>query len=318
MFDWKTKISTGYIMSLKRSCTKVFSLALFVLFLFVFSTATTSGASDTSTYAERLGWPTGTKVVIFHLDNKGHEHSQNLGSIKALEYGLATSMAIMIDRPEGPEIVEYVKAHPEVDVGLHLNPTLDEGADKIESDIRAEIDKAISMGVTPTHVDSEGASHLRSGQYINSFAKVAIERKIPLLFYGGHMQYISDEAGQNKDLFLSIAQELWDSGLPVIDDILAQRSHSEVYEERKAELIELLRDMKPGITEVIFHPSVNTDEASTSESSAGAGSMGDMALEGEMDVQLLTDRDIKAFIENEGIVLATWRELMSRRNSLPE
>lgn len=46
--------------------------------------------------------------------------------------------------------------------------------------------------------------------------------------------------------------------------------------------------------------------------------MGDLALEGEMDVRLLTDQDIKAFIENEGIVLTTWRELMSRRSSLPE
>jgi hypothetical protein len=38
-----------------------------------------------------------------------------------------------------------------------------------------------------------------------------------------------------------------------------------------------------------------------------------MGMEGEMDVRLITDPDIKASIEKEGIVLTTWRELMKRR-----
>jgi hypothetical protein len=130
------------------------------------------------------------------------------------------------------------------------------------------------------------------------------------------MQYISSEAGSNKELFLSIANKLWDSGLPIIDDILAQRSHSSVYEERKAELIKLLREMKPGITEIIFHCSMKTDDSISDDSSGSSGPGGDMALEGEMDVRLLTDPDIKAFIKSEGIVLTTWRELMNRRSLL--
>jgi chitin disaccharide deacetylase len=288
----------------------------YFLVLFAVMLPAISGAADTSTYAERLGWRAGTKVVILHVDNKGQDHGWNLGSIKALEEGFATSMAIMINRPAGPEIVEYVKAHPQVDAGLHLDPTLNAGADKIESDIRAEIDKAMSMGVKITHVDSEGASHLRGAQYIESFAKVSIEKKIPLLFYGGHMQYIGGEAGANKQLFLSVAKKLWDGGLPVIDDILAQRSHSSGYEVRKAELIKLLQEMKPGITEIIFHCSIRTDDSKTDDTSGAPGSGQDMGLEGEMDVRLLTDPDIRAFIKSDEIVLTTWRELMKRREAV--
>jgi chitin disaccharide deacetylase len=292
-------------------------LTKYLKYLFVCSiilSASAGRSAEPSTYAEKLGWPAGTKAVILHVDNKGQGQGWNLGSIKALEEGLATSMAIMINRPAGPEIVEYVKAHPQVDVGLHLDPTLNAGADKIESDIRAEIDKAISIGVKPTHVDSEGASHLRGAQYINSFVKVAIEKKIPLLFYGGHMQYIGTEAGANKQLFLSIAAKLWNAGLPVIDDVIAHRSHSSDYEERNANLKTLLQEMKPGITEVIFHCSIKTDDSKTDNPSvsSGPGSQ-DMGMEGEMDVRLLTDPDIKAFIKSEGIVLTTWRELMKRR-----
>jgi chitin disaccharide deacetylase len=286
-----------------------------VIFLSVLLAGGASSLADTSTYAERLGWPSGTKAVIFHVDDAGRSHSSNMGTIKALEDGVATSTSIMIPRTGASEFVAYVKMHPAVDAGLHLDLGRGSAADDAEKEIRAQIDKSSSMGLTPTHLDGEGAMQFNT-QYTDRFVKVAIEKKISLLFYGGHMQYISSEAGSNKDLFLSIAKQLWDSGLPVIDDILAQRSHSNIYEERKAELIKLLREMKPGITEIIFHCSMKTGDSSNDDSSGSSGPGGDMALEGEMDVRLLTDPDIKAVITTDGIVLTTWRELMNRRSLL--
>jgi len=322
--------------------------ALSALLFFLVSSGTAFSAGDAPTYAERLGWPKGTRAVIFHVDDAGRSRGSNLGTIQALEEGVGSSTSIMMPRSGAEAFAAYVKAHPSVDAGLHLDITRGISADDAEKEIRAQIDKAFSMGLSPTHLDGEGAMQFNT-QYTDRFVKVAMEKKIPLLFYGGHMQYISAEAGSNKDLFLSISKKLWDSGLPVIDDILAQRSHSEEYEERKANLIELLSDMNPGITEVIFHCSVKTDDEDTNESSgapgpmnmanneahggpeampsgtpddpmaAGAlppgapGAMGDMSLEGEMDIRLLTDPGIKAFMESEGIVLTTWRELMSRR-----
>jgi chitin disaccharide deacetylase len=278
----------------------------------VILTGATSSLAETSTYAERLGWPAGTKAVILHVDDAGRSHGSNLGTIRALEEGVGTSTSIMMPRPGVEEFVEYVKAHPQVDAGLHLDVTRGTAPDAAENEISAQIDKALSMGILPTHLDSEGAMQFNT-QYTDRFVKVAIEKKTPLLFYGGHMQNIGGEAGSNKQLFLSIAQKLWASGLPVIDDILAQRSHSSDYEERKANLIKLLNEMKPGITEIIFHCSMKTDDPKTDDSSGNPGPGQDMSLEGEMDVRLLTDPDIRAFIKSEGIVLTTWRELMKRR-----
>jgi chitin disaccharide deacetylase len=265
------------------------------------------GMTQTATYAERLGWPAGTKSVIFHMDDAGRSHSSNLGTIKSIEEGVGTSTSIMMPREGAQEFVEYVIKHPDVDAGLHLDLTRGLAADEAETEIRAQIEKALSMGIKPTHLDGEGAMQFNT-QYTDRFVKIAVEKKIPLLFYGGHMQYISAEAGSNKQLFLSIANKLWDSGLPILDDILAQRSHSSKYEDRKDDLIKSLREMKPGITEIIFHCSVKA-----AESSASSGPGMDMGMEGEMDVRLLTDPDIKAFIKNNGIVLTTWRELMKRR-----
>lgn len=286
-----------------------------VIFMTVIFSGATSSLAEQSTYAERLGWPAGTKAVILHIDDAGRSHDTNLGTIKALEEGFGTSTSIMMPRQGVEEFVEFVKSHPNVDAGLHLDLTRGISADDAEKEIRAQIDKALSMGITPAHLDGEGAMQFNI-QYTDRFVKVAIDRKIPLLFYGGHMQYISSEAGSNKDLFLSISKKLWDSGLPVLDDILAQRSHSSDYEERKAELIKLLSEMKPGITEIIFHCSVKTDEPQADKATEGPGPGGDMSMEGEMDVRLLTDPDIKAFLNSEGIVLTNWRELMNRRNQV--
>jgi predicted glycoside hydrolase/deacetylase ChbG (UPF0249 family) len=283
--------------------------------MFLIFAGAASSLAETPTYAERLGWPAGTKAVIFHVDDAGRSKGSNMGTIKALEAGVATSTSIMMPRAGAAEFVEYAKAHPAVDAGLHLDLGRGAAADDVEKEIRAQIDKASSMGITPTHLDGEGAMQFNT-QYTDRFVKVAIEKKIPILFYGGHMQYISTEAGSNKELFLSIAKKLWDSGLPVIDDILAQRSHSSDYEERKAELMKLLHEMKPGITEIIFHCSMKTEDPGSDESSGSPGPGGDMSLEGEMDVRLLTDPDIKVFVKGEGIVLTTWRELMKRRTQV--
>ena len=93
------------------------------LVLLIMSTVFGATNTETPTYAERLGWPAGTKVIIFHVDDAGMSHNSNMGAIKALEEGVATSVSVMMPCPWVPEFVEYVKEHPEVDVGLHLTHT---------------------------------------------------------------------------------------------------------------------------------------------------------------------------------------------------
>jgi len=49
-----------------------------------------------STYAEKLGFPKGKKVVIFHVDDVGMSLDGNHGAIEAMEKGVATSCSIMM------------------------------------------------------------------------------------------------------------------------------------------------------------------------------------------------------------------------------
>jgi predicted glycoside hydrolase/deacetylase ChbG (UPF0249 family) len=46
-----------------------------------------------------------------------------MGAIKAIEDGVATSLSIMMPCSWVPEIAAHVKAHPQVDAGVHLTLT---------------------------------------------------------------------------------------------------------------------------------------------------------------------------------------------------
>ncbi len=301
-----------------------------------------SSAAVEPTYAERLGWPAGSKVVIFHIDDAGMCHDANMGTIEALEKGVATSASIMMPCSWVPEFAEYLEKHPDVDAGLHLTLTSEwdnyrwgplagkaavpglvdkEGClwsdvpdvvahatpDEVEAEIRAQVDRALTMGIKPTHLDSHMGT-LFQPTFFQRYLKVGIETGIPILIPGGHMQSIGQEAddlmGQQVR---QIARQVWDAGLPVVDDILANTYDWNSYDEKKTRMLDALRTMKPGITEVIVHctrPSEMFEHISTS---------GETRLS---DLRVLTGPEVKKVIEEEGIILTTWRELKERRDKV--
>jgi len=300
-------------------------------------------SAEEPTYAERLGWPPGSKVVIFHIDDAGMCHDANVGTIEALEKGVSTSTSIMMPCPWVPEFVEYVKAHPDVDAGVHLTftsewdpyrwypvsgpsnvPTLcdQEGyfwdgvsdvvangnADEVEREIRAQVDRAIAMGIKPTHLDSHMATLFSSPLFFHRYMKVGIEYGIPVLAPGGHLQFIGQDMPELNDQIRFIAKQVWDAGLPVIDDAVAATYDWKSFDEKKSKVLNVLRTMKPGITEIIQHctrPSPLFEVISSSSQTR------------LNDLLVALDPEVRKVIEEEGIILTTWRELKTRRDALP-
>jgi hypothetical protein len=68
--------------------------------------AITAKAQQTKTFAERLGWPKGAKVLILHVDDAGMSHDSDEGVEKALTEGVSTSTSVMMPCPWVPEIVK--------------------------------------------------------------------------------------------------------------------------------------------------------------------------------------------------------------------
>lgn len=293
------------------------------------------------TYAERLGWPMGTKVVLFHVDDAGMSYDSDQGVAKALEEGVATSTSVMMPCPWVPHMAAYLKAHPQTDAGVHLTLTSEwdnyrwgplvgryvapglvdpQGylwadvpdvlnhatVEEFEKEIRAQIDKAQALGLAPTHLDSHMGTCFYE-PFMESYVKVGIEKKIPILMIGGHMQYAGAEIGKFRLLLKALGERVWQAGLPVIDDLVTQPTTGPAYEQRKQQLLKLLTDMQPGITEIIVHCTAPTEVFAQISSSGPARAA---------ELRLMLDPDVRAFLRKGGFVLTTWRELKQRRDKV--
>lgn len=302
------------------------------------ATSLTQSISAEKTFAERLGWKATDVVVILHVDDVGMSHASNLGAIESVEKGVATSWSVMMPCPWVPEIAKYLKQHPEVDSGLHLTLTSEwslyrwpplagkprvpglvdeEGClwqsvakvaanatpDEIEMEIRAQVERAERLGLPITHLDSHMGTLFARPDYFERFAKVGIEKGIPILVVGVRGTYVSKENPEATDKLRPWISKIWNAGLPVLDD-LHTASYSWKPAEKTANFIALLKELKPGVTEILFHASIPTDEfplITTSSDSRLA------------DTKALTDPAVKKLIQERGIILTTWRELKERR-----
>jgi predicted glycoside hydrolase/deacetylase ChbG (UPF0249 family) len=292
------------------------------------------------TFAERLGWKAGDVVVILHVDDVGMAHSSNLGAIEAVEQGVATSWAVMMPCPWVPEIARYLKDHPRVDSGLHLTLTSEwqlyrwgplagktqvpglvdpEGClwrgvaevvshaspEEIEREIRAQIERAETLGLPITHMDSHMGTLFARPDYFERYLKVGIEKQIPILAVGGHATYTLEENPEAGAKLRPLVAKIWNAGLPVLDD-LHTASYGWKPAEKTEKLLSLLKDLKPGITEILFHASRPTEDfpliTGSSESRLA-------------DLKALTDPRVKKLIQERGIILTTWRELKERRKN---
>ena len=324
-------------------------LALFALLLM-----TRFGLAQ-ETFAEKLGFPKGAKVIIFHVDDIGMSIDSNLGAVRAMEEGIATSGSLMMPCPWVPGYVAHLKENPSLDIGLHLTltsewdnyrwgpvsgdatPTLLDGQGKlyktvaevvthadpadVDREIRAQLKLARTMGVNPTHLDSHMGTLFAKPEFMASYIKLGMDNGIPVMFPGGHDTEIlktnplaKSLAGQMK----AIGLELWNAGLPVLDDLYdasygwqvpdsAKESDEALQHYRTHAYIRALEEIKPGITMVITHC---TDPSPVFKYITDSG----YTRKGDMLAML--DPELKKYIEDNGIILTTWRELLDRRGKV--
>ena len=289
------------------------------------------------TYAERLGWGPEDRVLIIHCDDGGMSHASNMGAIEALEYGLVTSVSTMTPCSWVSEFAEYVKKHPNTDMGIHLTFTSEwdgyrwgpvagkpavpgladeQGclwdnvrlvvenatADEIETEIRAQIDRAETMGLPITHLDSHMGTLFSNPAFFERYVKVGIEKQIPILM--ASPKGLERELGSRAKMLGAMVERVWKAGLPVIDSV-----HTASYGWKTTEKIphysKAIRNLKPGITEMIVH-------CTKPDTVIDVITGGRELLYG--DYYALISPEVKKVIEEEGIILTTWRELKERRD----
>lgn len=301
-------------------------------------------AAEAKTYAERLGFPAGARVVIFHSDDLGMCLQGNLGTMKSLKEGVVTSTSTMMPTPWVPGWLKILEQNPNVDNGLHLTltsewddyrwgpvagkpavPTLvdkqgclwdnvglvnEHGtADDVEREIRAQIDKALEMGLPVTHIDSHMGTLFSNLEFFKRYVKVGIEYKIPMLITGPNGPLMAKYEGDLAQTLTAegLHEKVWAAGLPVLDDATGQSYGWKTFDEKKKMFTEIVKELKPGVTEIIVHCTMrdeNFDAISPSGDTRQA------------DLDVTTDPEFVQLVKDEGIILTTWRELKERRDKV--
>src|SRR5262249_50029262 len=126
----------------------------------------------------------------------------------------------------------------------------------------AQLDRAVTMGIPITHLDTHMGTLYATPEFTQAYVKVGIEKQIPIMIMGGHMQFIAeDEPDAARQLAVTkLAETVWDAGLPVLDDLLNRTYGWRSFDEKKKNVMAALKEMKPGLTMIIFHCAQPTEE----------------------------------------------------------
>lgn len=145
--------------------------------------------------------------VIINADDFGYCRAVNYGIVDAHKMGILTSTTLMTNMPGAEHAAQLAKENPTLGVGIHLVLTcgsplikehrtiVDENGDfkKLKSyeedfevdpeeiyiEWKAQIEKFLSFGLIPTHLDSH--HHINSFKKIYKvFLKLASEYKLPI------------------------------------------------------------------------------------------------------------------------------------------
>ncbi|HET9486304.1 MAG TPA: polysaccharide deacetylase family protein [Chryseosolibacter sp.] len=318
-------------------------LAAMLIFIAASACNQSTGLSDdkkqaSETWAEKLGYPKGKKVLLLHMDDIGMCPEANAAAERYIENGHLVSAAVMMPCPEAEAFINWAKEQPAADIGLHLtltsewkthrwppltNPEKVPGlmdpeeklwrsvpevvthatAEEVETEIRAQIEKSLAMGHTPTHIDTHMGTLYGSPEYVKVFFDVAQEYNIPAnaidLSDPDVVSAFKKQGYPINDVVISLANKY---RLPKLDNFSSVPKGS-TYEEKRENFFALVKSLKPGLTEIIFHPSVETDNLRVI-----TGSWQQRVWEAEM----FSDPVVRQFLEAEGIVHTNWREIMER------
>jgi predicted glycoside hydrolase/deacetylase ChbG (UPF0249 family) len=238
------------------------------------------------------------RVLVVNADDFGHCPGVNAGVIKAHEQGIVTSASLMVRWPAAAEAAAYARQHGDLGLGLHLDlgewvgrdrrwePTYEvvklDDYDAVSAEVRAQLAKFRELtGSDPTHIDSHQHIHTQVKPNVGvAFGWMARQLGVPLRHRAPDVSYRGDLYGQTHYGETST-------------EVISVES-----------LIEVLRSLEPGVTELACHP--------------GEGKVLDsLYREREEELRVLCDPRVREAIESERIELRSFAELAySRRSSV--
>jgi chitin disaccharide deacetylase len=277
------------------------------------------------TVQERLGYPAWARLLVIHADDLGMNHSVNRAIFEALEKGWVTSASILVPCPWFPEVVNWAKEHPNADVGIHqaLNsewtsfrwapvspkdkvpslldtygylpldtPAVVQNAkpSEVETELRAQIDRAQSAGIRLTHLDTHMGVLFESADLYDLYQKMGHLYNLPIL---------EARAGSHAPRgVLTPVEEVLVEKVIEIEPGIDAKDWASWYRKQ-------LERLPAGVYQVIVHLAYDDEEmrgATYDHPDWGAAWR-------QHDLDMVKSPEFRQFLKDQGFVLVGWRDL---------
>ncbi len=172
-------------------------------------------AAHAETWAEKLGYPAGAKVLLIHADDIGMAWEANVAAESWFENGRVVSGSLMATCPWLNDFVAWTQHNPGHDIGLHMTlnsewrgyrwssvsrsrkvrrlldsagylhreqlRTILAPRRSVKQELRAQAERARDAGLEPTHIDTHmGSVYLRKG-FLKAYLEVSRELGVPAM-----------------------------------------------------------------------------------------------------------------------------------------
>ena len=276
---------------------------------------------------ERLGYPASARLLILHADDFGMNHSVNRATSEALERHWITSASILVPCPWFLEAANFAKAHPDADLGIHQaltsewttfrwgpvtskdqvpslldsqgylpldTPAVAENAKsgEVEKELHAQIDRARSFGIHPTHLDTHMTALFETPMLFSTYQKMGGESHLPILAARSGAGHTIPSFGKmsSDDILIDQVFEM----SPGVDakDWLAW------YEKQLAPL-------GPGVYQVILHLAYDDEEmrgATFNHPDWGAAWR-------QHDLDMVKSPEFQKFLKDQRFILVGWKDI---------
>ena len=283
---------------------------------------------------ERMGYSASDRVVIVHADDVGMCHASTALLDGLFGAGVVTSASVMMPCAWAQTAAAWCAAHPAADVGVHFTLTSEwqryrwraltaasthngladaEGflprssadvfdlaqREAVAAEIDAQYELALAWGMQPSHCDSHMGTMFGAGIF-ESYMALGQRYQVPVFV---PRQSDADLARRGFDaetraFQLATLHQIEASGRPFFDQMrwleLGDASAG------LAATKQLFHELPSGLTYFIHHPSLDTPEL--------RGIAPDWQAR-VRDLTVMTDPELRAFVEAAGIHLIGWREI---------
>jgi predicted glycoside hydrolase/deacetylase ChbG (UPF0249 family) len=276
----------------------------------------------------RLGYPADSKLLIINADDLAMSHSENDASLTALDQKLVTSATVMVPAPWFGEVAAYARTHPDADLGLHLTltaewqtfrwgpvtprtlvpslvgpdgffySTTEEFArhakvEEVETEVRAQIERAKSMGLDPTHLDAHMHALYATPQLFAVLRKVARDYRLPI------------RMARNEQVFRDLLPYVDAADPPPCPDAIFSPQGDVQPAAWRDYYLNVVKNLQPGVTELFVH--LAHDDAEMRAVTVNYP-VWDAAWR-QRDVDVISSPEFRKALADNHVILIGWRQI---------